>query len=40
MTHAYGTLWHQTYSRDARTQIIHNDVIRDYYADILSERDN
>ena len=40
MTHADGTPWHQTHSSDARTQIIHNDVIRDYYADILSEREN
>jgi uncharacterized phage-associated protein len=38
MTHAEGTPWHQTYSRGTQTQIIHNHVIRDYYADILKVR--
>ena len=38
MTHAEGTPWHQTYSRGTKTQIIHNYIIRDYYADIVKER--
>ena len=38
MTHAEGSPWHQTYSNDARTQIIHNHIIRDYYADIINRR--
>ena len=38
ITHAEGTPWHQTYSRGTQTQIIHNHIIRDYYADIVRER--
>ena len=40
MTHAEGTPWHRTFGRAARPQIIHNDVIRGYYADIISKREN
>ena len=38
MTHAAGSPWEQTYQKDKRSQIIHNHVIRDYYADLVEQR--
>lgn len=38
MTHAEGSPWEQTYQRDRRSQIIHNHVIRDYYANLAKVR--
>ena len=38
MTHAAGSPWEQTYQRDRRRQIIHNHVIRDYYAALIEQR--
>ena len=38
MTHAPGLPWDQTQQRAAHTQIIHEHVIRDYYADIVKEQ--
>ena len=38
MTHAPGSPWDQTYQRDKRSTIIHNHIIRDYYAAIVQER--
>ena len=38
MTHASGSPWDQTYQKDKRSQIIHNHVIRNYYADLLEKR--
>ncbi len=38
MTHAPDSPWHQTYQRDRRSQIIHNHVIRDYYAKLIADR--
>ena len=38
MTHAPGSPWHQVHQRDARTQIIHEHLIRDYYAGLVRER--
>ena len=38
ITHAEGGPWHQTFTRDRRSQIIHNHVIRDYYAGLLDAR--
>ena len=35
LTHAPGSPWDQTYGRDPRSQIIHDHVIRDYYAGII-----
>ena len=35
MTHAEGSPWQQTYLRDKRSTIIHNHVIRDYYAGLI-----
>ena len=37
LTHAEGSPWQQTYQRDNRSQIIHNHVIRDYYANLIEE---
>ena len=39
MTHAAGSPWEQTYQRDKRSQIIHNHVIRDYYAALIEQRE-
>ena len=38
MTHATGSPWDQTYKADKRSQIIHNHVIRDYYAALIEQR--
>ena len=38
MTHAAGSPWDQTYQKDKRSQIIHNHVIRDYYAALIERR--
>ncbi len=38
MTHAAGSPWEQTYQRDKRSQIIHNHIIRDYYAALIEQR--
>ena len=38
MTHAAGSPWEQTYQKDKRSQIIHNHVIRDYYANLVEQR--
>ena len=38
MTHVEGSPWSQTRQRDARSQIIHNHAIRDYYAGLIAER--
>ena len=38
MTHAEGSPWQQTYQEDQRGTIIHNHVIRDYYAALVLER--
>ncbi len=38
MTHAAGSPWEQAYQRDKRSQIIHNHVIRDYYAALIEQR--
>ena len=38
MTHVEGSPWEQTYRRDKRRQIIHNHVIRDYYAGLINQR--
>ena len=38
MTHAEGSPWDQTYKRDKRSQIIHNHIIRDYYAALIEKR--
>ena len=38
MTHAAGSPWEQTYQKDKRSQIIHNHVIRDYYAALAEQR--
>lgn len=38
MTHASGSPWEQTYRKEKRSQIIHNHVIRDYYATIVEQR--
>ena len=35
LTHADGSPWHRTYQRDRRSQIIHTNVIRDYYANLI-----
>ena len=35
MTHAEGSPWQQVYTKDKRSQIIHNHLIRDYYAAIF-----
>ncbi len=38
MTHAAGSPWEQTYRKDQRSQIIHNHVIRDYYAALVERK--
>ena len=38
MTHVAGSPWAQTHQQDSRSQIIHNHVIRDYYAGLIAER--
>lgn len=38
MTHVEGSPWEQTYRRDKRRQIIHNHVIRDYYAALIDKQ--
>lgn len=38
MTHVAGSPWDQTRQRDHRSQIIHNHVIRDYYAGLIAAR--
>ena len=38
MTHASDSPWEQTYRKDKRSQIIHNHVIRDYYASLIKQR--
>ena len=38
MTHAEGSPWQQTYEKDQRSTIIHNHVIRDYYAALVHQR--
>ena len=38
MTHAEGSPWEQTYRRDQRSQIIHNHLIRDYYAALIDQQ--
>ena len=38
MTHAPGSPWDQIHRQDQRSQIIHEHVIRDYYAGIIRER--
>lgn len=38
MTHVDGSPWSQTRQRDPRSQIIHNHVIRNYYAGLIAER--
>ena len=35
MTHAEGSPWQQTYLQDKRSTIIHNHIIRDYYAELI-----
>ena len=37
MTHAEGSPWQETYLRDKRSTIIHNHVIRDYYAGLIKQ---
>jgi uncharacterized phage-associated protein len=37
MTHAEGSPWRQTYQEDRRSAIIHNYVIKDYYADLINK---
>ena len=37
MTHADGSPWSQVYEQDKRSQIIHNHVIRDYYAKLINK---
>ncbi len=37
LTHAEGTPWQQVYDKDKRSQIIHNHLIRDYYAAIFAQ---
>ena len=37
MTHVEGSPWSQTYQRDRRSQIIHNHIIRDYYARLVEQ---
>ena len=39
MTHAEGSPWQQTYLKDKRSAIIHNHVIRDYYAELIDKRE-
>jgi uncharacterized phage-associated protein len=38
MTHATGSPWEQTFKRERRSQIVHNHVIRDYYAALIEQR--
>ena len=38
MTHAAGSPWDQTYQREKRSQIIHNHVIKEYYAALIEQR--
>jgi uncharacterized phage-associated protein len=38
MTHASDSPWEQTYRKDKRSQIIHNHLIRDYYAALAEQR--
>ena len=38
MTHVENSPWEQTYRRDKRSQIIHNHVIRDYYAALIEQQ--
>ena len=38
MTHASGSPWDQTYQKEKRSQIIHNHMIRDYYAALIEQR--
>ena len=39
MTHAEGSPWHQIYHNGGpQSQIIHNHIIRDYYAEIVERR--
>ena len=38
MTHAPGSPWDQTFQKDKRSTIIHNYIIRDYYAALVQER--
>ena len=38
MTHITGSPWEQTYQKDKRSQIIHNHIIRDYYASLVEQR--
>ena len=38
MTHVPGSPWEQTYCRDKRSNIIHNHIIRDYYAAMVQDR--
>ncbi len=38
MTHATGSPWDKTYKKDKKSQIIHNHVIRDYYAALIEKR--
>ena len=37
MTHAEGSPWQQIYLRDKHSAIIHNHVIRDYYAGLIKQ---
>ena len=37
MTHADSSPWQQTYLKDKRSTIIHNHVIRDYYAALIDK---
>ncbi len=37
MTHAEGSPWQQAYLKDKRSTIIHNHVIRDYYAALIDK---
>ena len=38
MSHAEGSPWEQTYRRDPSSQIIHQHLIRDYFADLIAKR--
>ena len=37
MTHAEGSPWRQTYLKDKGSAIIHNHIIRDYYAELINK---
>ena len=38
MTHAEGSPWHQVYQLTHRSQIIHNHIIRTYYANLVAAK--